>query len=191
MVKTVHRRAMEHALIPLLRTKNWGRCLDVGSKDSRYKKFMRYTSFETLDLEPSFHPDYVGNIEFWQPSDGKLYDTIIMTQVLEHVKNPEIVLKNIASLLKTGGVLIMTTPFIFQEHGDEDYWRWTSKGLRLLLERYFREIRIDGYSNFIASSFDVFHFHNRIPFVNPIVEFVSRIFGSHHCPCGYLTQAIK
>lgn len=189
MVKTVHRRAMEHIVIPFLESRTWGDVLDIGSKDARYKQYTGHKTFTTLDIEPKFHPDIVGNIEFF--TSPIKYDTITCFQVLEHVKNPEAAIKSMYDLLKPNGRLILTTPFIFQVHGTEDFWRWTEHGLRMMLKRYFREINIQGYSNFIGSSFDVFHFYNRIPLVNPIVDFVSRIFGSHHCPAGYLTEAIK
>jgi len=189
MVKTTHRILLEWKLIPLLKSRKHGDVLDVGSKDARYKKYMDFSSYTTLDIEPSFHPDIVGDIEFF--TSDKKYDTILLQQVLEHVKNPEICLKSISQLLKPDGVLIMSTPFIFQEHSTEDYWRFTQYGLRLMLERYFREIRIDGFGNFISSSWDVLHFFNRIPVVNTMFAFISQIFGSEHCPMGFLVQAKK
>lgn len=189
MVKTTHRILLEWKLIPLLKSKKHGDVLDVGSKDARYKKHMDFTSYTTLDIEPSFHPDIVGDVEFY--TSNKKYDTILLSQVIEHVKNPEICLKSISELLKPNGILIMTSPLLFQVHGSEDYWRFTTHGLRLMLDRYFRQVKVEGYGNFIASSWDQLHFFNRLPFMNHIVAFTSLIFGNQHCECGYLTQTIK
>ena len=66
--------------------------------------------------------------------DSNIYDLIIMEHVLEHIPNPSIAIKNIYSLLKTGGSLILATPFLIKVHyAPEDCTRWTKEGLRYLL----------------------------------------------------------
>lgn len=180
---------MEKKLIPLLKGGKWGDVLDVGSKDARYKQFMDYSSYDSLDIDSTYRPDIVADIEWYE--SNKKYDTILLTQVLEHVKNPDIAIKRCHELLKDGGRLIVSTPFIFQEHG-MDYWRWTEEGLRLLFNRYFAQgkVGIVGYGNFLTSSWDIFHFHNRFSLLNPLIALVgSWLFSSHHCPSGFITIA--
>ncbi|GHT43663.1 hypothetical protein AGMMS49965_17900 [Bacteroidia bacterium] len=46
----------------------------------------------------------------WEDESAKQYDVILMTEVIEHIEQPEELIKKLVSLLKVGGTLIMTTP---------------------------------------------------------------------------------
>jgi len=189
MVKTTHRILHDWKLVKFLKEKgNLGDVLDVGSKDSRYKKFMEFNSYTSLDIDSKFKPDIVGDIEFFE--SNKKYDTILVTFVFEHLKNPEIVIKNLYSLLKLSGRIICSTPFIFQNHG-EDYWRYSEDCLRMIYGRYFSKVGVIAYGNFISSSWDILHFFNRIPLINWLVAKFSLILSSRHCPMGHITEAVK
>lgn len=71
--------------------------------------------------------------------DGSV-DAIICTEVLEHVKDPFDAVDSMHNALRTGGTLLVTSPFIWPWHGkpDEysDYWRFTHEGWRLLLKNF-------------------------------------------------------
>ena len=57
-------------------------------------------------------------------------------QVLEHVFNPDEFLWEINRVLKTGGKLLLTVPFVWDEHEQPyDYARYSTFGLRALLEK--------------------------------------------------------
>ncbi len=62
------------------------------------------------------------------------FDVAICTEVVEHEKEPKKVLKEINRLLKKNSYLILTAPFMIPEHEERDYWRYTLKGLKLLVE---------------------------------------------------------
>jgi SAM-dependent methyltransferase len=180
---------MEHTLIPFLKRQNWKEVLEVGSKDARYKKYMEFDSYTTLDIEASFHPDIVADVE-WYESNRK-YDTILICQCLEHIKQPDIAVKRMYELLKPSGRIICTVPFIFAEHG-QDFNRWTEQGLRLLFGRYFNKVSIIPYGNFVSSSWQIFNFHNKFWILNKLVVWFSRItFSNKYCPDGFLIEAIK
>lgn len=66
---------------------------------------------------------------------GKLYDSAVCLEVLEHTKDPATVLQNIYENLKPGGVLYLSIPFLYRVHSDEDYWRFTDQGLYFLLTK--------------------------------------------------------
>jgi SAM-dependent methyltransferase len=189
IMASTHRIVHDWKLIPILKSRNWGNVLDVGSKDARYKKYMEFSSYEKLDIDSSFHPDILGDIEFY--TSTKKYDTIIMTAVIEHIRHPEVALKSINHLLKEGGCCIVTVPFIFQNHGEDDYWRYSEPGCRLLFGTYFSKVGVTGYGNFISSSWDILHFFNRIPLLNHLVAWLSLTFSSRHCPSGFIVEAIK
>ena len=67
------------------------------------------------------------------------FDVVICEQVLEHVVDPTAAAANLFGLCRPGGVVIVSTPFLIKVHelptyGMFDYWRFTPRGLRTLLE---------------------------------------------------------
>ena len=67
-------------------------------------------------------------------------DGIICTYVLEHVADAQRCMGEMARVLKRGGMLYVTVPFLFPTHPDPlDRWRWTLDGLRYSL-RDFEEL---------------------------------------------------
>lgn len=69
------------------------------------------------------------------------WDAVIMSEILEHLKRPEKALDEAWKVLKPGGVLIVTVPFMYRIHeygnldpettepGLKDYWRITPSGM--------------------------------------------------------------
>jgi SAM-dependent methyltransferase len=63
-------------------------------------------------------------------------DAVICAELLEHVPDPRAVLGEVARVLRPGGVLLISVPFLFRIHGDPfDYGRYT--------DHYWREV-LDG-----------------------------------------------
>ncbi|MGH2966049.1 MAG: class I SAM-dependent methyltransferase [Solirubrobacterales bacterium] len=67
------------------------------------------------------------------------FDVVICEQVLEHVADPWTAAANLGGLCKPGGHIVVSTPFMIRVHelpayGLPDYWRFTPRGLRTLLE---------------------------------------------------------
>jgi SAM-dependent methyltransferase len=68
------------------------------------------------------------------------FDVVICEQVLEHVLEPCAAAANLRELCVPGGHVIVSTPFLIRVHelpayGMPDLWRFTPRGLRVLLER--------------------------------------------------------
>jgi SAM-dependent methyltransferase len=66
------------------------------------------------------------------------FDVVICEQVIEHVVDPNAAAANLRELCAPGGHVVVSTPFLIRVHeewGMEDYWRFTPRGLRTLLER--------------------------------------------------------
>ncbi|MGH2369550.1 MAG: class I SAM-dependent methyltransferase [Chloroflexota bacterium] len=62
------------------------------------------------------------------------YDVVICEQVLEHLPDPWKATRTLRALCKTGGHVIVSTPFLVRIHPEPvDYWRFTADGLRVLL----------------------------------------------------------
>lgn len=81
------------------------------------------------------------------------FDVVICEQVLEHVAEPFVAAEHLFQLCKPGGHLVVSTPFLIKVHelpmyGMLDYWRFTPRGLRTLLERAGFEVdHVDTWGN--------------------------------------------
>jgi len=84
-----------------------------------------FRSYETVQF-PEF--------DICEMKTGKTYDIIIADNVLEHVMRPHKAVGNVFEMLRDGGAFYVTTPFLVKVHGDDDYYRWTMNGLRVLLQ---------------------------------------------------------
>jgi SAM-dependent methyltransferase len=71
------------------------------------------------------------------------FDVVICEQVIEHVPDPCAAAANLRGLCAPGGHVVVSTPFLIRVHeewGMQDYWRFTPRGLRTLLERAGLEV---------------------------------------------------
>lgn len=84
-----------------------------------------FRSYEAVQF-----PDF----DICEMKTGKTYDIIIADNVLEHVIRPPKAVRNVYDMLREGGAFYVTTPFLVKVHGDDDFYRWTMIGLRVLLE---------------------------------------------------------
>ena len=78
-------------------------------------------------------------------TEERRFDLVICEQVLEHVPDPLAAAENLRALCVPGGEVIVSTPFLIKVHefpayGMLDYWRFTPRGLRTLLERAGLEV---------------------------------------------------
>ena len=77
------------------------------------------------------------------------YDVVVCEQVLEHVVDPYAAAANLSALCRPGGHVVVSAPFLIRVHelpewGLADYWRFTPRGLRTLLERTGLEVETLG-----------------------------------------------
>jgi SAM-dependent methyltransferase len=87
--------------------------LEVGSGTSPLKLF--YPRIKTSDLLPMDYLDYVfdaHHIDRYQPVSNESLDIIVLVNVLHHLHEPLSFLKNAATKLKPGGMVIFTEPYL-------------------------------------------------------------------------------
>lgn len=114
-----------------------GRLLDVGCGNQRYHAlFARVDSYVGVDL-PSNSAHYRTPQAFadglWLPFPAAVFDTILCTEVLEHVPEPQAFMCEMTRVLRPSGTLILTTPQTWGLHEvPHDYYRYTEYGLRYL-----------------------------------------------------------
>jgi SAM-dependent methyltransferase len=79
--------------------------------------------------------DIVGDAYSVPLNDGSA-DTVLLTEVLEHLEDPIRALEEAHRLLAPGGGLILTTPLIFPVHGEpHDFFRYSPHGLQYVMRR--------------------------------------------------------
>ena len=77
-------------------------------------------------LHASEHLDYECDLNQSIPLPDDHVDTILLTDVLEHVRAPDRLWQEIRRVLKTGGKLILAVPFLYPVHEEpHDYFRYT------------------------------------------------------------------
>lgn len=92
-------------------------------------------SVTSTDIDPLRRPDVVDDIVHSSFPDDH-FDAIVIMEVLEHVVDPVQAGSEIYRLLKPGGRLILSTPFIFPLHDRPyDFYRYTKYGLAHIFGR--------------------------------------------------------
>ncbi len=67
------------------------------------------------------------------PFRNARFDTVVLSDVLEHVFRPHLLMSEISRILKPNGVVFVNTPFLFGVHeAPQDYFRYTEFALREL-----------------------------------------------------------
>jgi len=124
-----------------------GRVLDVGCGDRPYESLIPAREYVGLELDTaesrarSRADAYYDGRRF--PFEDGSFDAVLCNQVLEHVFEPDAFVQEIARVLKSGGRLLLTVPFVWDEHEQpRDYGRYSSFGLAALLDKHgFRILR--------------------------------------------------
>jgi len=101
-----------------------GDVLDLGCGVSRIPRYLNQDSkYVGVEIDPKLiewlkktyplHTFYQGDLENGELILNLKFDTVLMIAVLEHLRNPDNILKQIPTLLKPAGKLVMTTPTPF------------------------------------------------------------------------------
>ena len=109
-----------------------GRLLDLGcGKVPFYALYREYVS-ETVcvdwsnSLHESDHLDAECDLTQDLPFADASFDSILLSDVLEHIPTPERLWREMARLLKPGGKVLLNVPFFYWLHEEPyDYYRYT------------------------------------------------------------------
>lgn len=106
----------------------------------------------SLDIDPRRHPDIVASAEAMTAVDDSSIDALFCVEVLEHVGRPEAAVAELRRVLRPGGCLIGSTPFLLGIHdAPNDYHRFTRYGLQRLF-RDFEEIELRERNGYFAAA---------------------------------------
>lgn len=94
-------------------------------------------------LHNNCHLDLVVDLNAPLPIASKQFETVLLTDVLEHIAAPEQLLREIRRLLCHDGILIGSVPFLYRLHEEpHDYYRYTIHTLRSLATKHGFAIEI-------------------------------------------------
>lgn len=165
--------------------------VDFGCGDMPYKNVIEPMVGKYLGVDLDLNPKAEHHIDFDSKTTlpDNYCDIILSNQVLEHVDSPAGYLQEAYRILKPGGSMIITTHGYWYYHPTpNDYWRWTSAGLRKTIEKEKFDIQsFFGIMGLAASGIQLFQdaIINKVPkfLVAPIslvMQSLVIIFDSIH-----------
>jgi SAM-dependent methyltransferase len=109
------------------------RVIDVGCGDRPYDELLSAASeIIGFDVPGNPHADLHGSIE-QIPAEDASFDVALCLQVIEHVPDPSLAVRELRRLVRPGGCVLLSTHGINPFHPNpEDLWRWTHRGLERL-----------------------------------------------------------
>lgn len=139
-----------------------GTLLDFGCGEKPYQSIIKVDKYVGLDIAESGHDHQGEDINVYY--DGKKipfaeahFDSIFTSEVLEHVFNIDEILQELHRVLKPQGKMLITCPFVWDEHEiPYDFGRYSSYGLKHLLEKNgFKVIHSEKSSNYLETVFQM------------------------------------
>ena len=135
----------------------YGKTLDIGCGTKPYEKYFNSNKYIGIDIKTTLHSSE-NNIDIYYdgkriPFKDEQFASVVTNQVLEHVFYPELFLNEINRVLKTDSYLLITAPFVWDEHEKPiDFGRYTSFGIRYLLNKNgFEIVKHEKTANDISS----------------------------------------
>lgn len=168
-----------------------GKTIDIGCGEKPYLNIFKHCNYLGIDFRnyslnndfPSSKPDFFFNDEYIKtlklPFPSKTFDNVFCFQVVEHHKNPQKFMEEIHRILKPGGKILFSCPFIEGIHEKpNDYQRYTEYGWReILIRNNFKLLRISRQGSLISSCYLLLSEHlNSFASRSRLKYFLSSIF---------------
>jgi SAM-dependent methyltransferase len=120
-----------------------GTLLDIGCGNGQLRKQLsekiRYVGVDypkTIAMGYTGHPDIFADATKLPLTDSCV-DTVVLLDVLEHLREPEDAIAEIVRILNKEGKCLIHVPFLYPLHDiPNDYQRWTKYGLMQLLDKH-------------------------------------------------------
>ena len=124
------------------------------------------------------HADVIAHLGTGIPFSDGSFRTVLASDVLEHLPDTALALRECHRVLEPGGHLILNVPFLYWVHeAPHDYWRFTADGLRLLATRHgFTVVELTPIGGALDVLFDMLgKLFARIPWVgNGLASIIQR-----------------
>jgi SAM-dependent methyltransferase len=115
-----------------------GRVLDLGAGNQPYADWYGPLCDDAVAVDVAAH-DGIAALSVGEalPFRDGSFDTVLATEVLEHVDDAEAAMAEIRRVLRPGGAAIVTVPFLYPTHeAPHDHRRFTHHGLAGLAVRH-------------------------------------------------------
>lgn len=188
-------------------TRSSGRNLNIGS-GGQIEGILRKQEFDlvSVDIDPKRQPDVVMDVRDLS-FGNEVFDRVFMFEVLEHVPEPHVAIAEIHRVLKPGGKVYVSTPFVFGIHDEpHDYFRYTKFGLKFLFQD-FDEIEVRERNSYYETicvlmlrltmsedkasrNFGILS-ALLLGFFHPIVFLFSKVIKNNKATTGYTLKAKK
>lgn len=161
-----------------------GTLLDFGCGEKPYQSlFTNVSKYIGLDYENPGHSHKNEHIDVFYngeniPFGDEYFDSALCSEVFEHLFNLELSLSELHRVLKPGGTLLVTCPFVWEEHElPHDYARYTTFALNHLFERHgFQVLEYQKKGNFIQAIAQL----KILNFARTIAPKINRVRGAHY-----------
>jgi SAM-dependent methyltransferase len=122
-----------------------GKVLDVGCGNKPYMSLYRASEYIGLEIDSPENRAAKSADHYYDgerfPFESQSFDSVVSNQVFEHVRDPDLFLSEISRVLRTDGLVLITAPFVWDEHEQpHDYTRYSSFGMTSILNRHGFEI---------------------------------------------------
>ncbi|MBI2613580.1 MAG: class I SAM-dependent methyltransferase [Candidatus Levybacteria bacterium] len=151
-----HKTAGKKIALSFIREGKGKLALDIGCRDGYWSEVLKKKGYivKSLDIEPHYKGALKHDVEKGLPFENKTFDLIWCTEVLEHLKNPEFLIKEIGRVMKKNGVAILTTPNSnWWAYWLVKLWGWTPKKLQNKDHKQFFD---ENTLRNITSGYDIF-----------------------------------
>jgi SAM-dependent methyltransferase len=121
--------------------------LDFGAGHGDFNQILKKHTVIALDVFPYDEIDLVCDLQKAVPFKKACFDVILLMNVIEHVQQPENLVKTLAGLLRPDGSLVITVPFLLKLHQvPYDFYRYSHYQLKNIgLAAGLELKRIEGY----------------------------------------------
>lgn len=111
--------------------------LNIGAGKTTFREYFPNQVTTDVEQRPGMQIDIVADAHDLSPIPDASYDLVLFTEVLEHLHSPQKAIDEIERILRPGGLVLLTTRFIFPLHSSPiDYFRYTKYGLRHLMRNF-------------------------------------------------------
>lgn len=115
--------------------------------------------WESSGIQEKTHLDIVHDLNQPLPLPDKMCDTVICTDVLEHIRYPHDLFREMGRIIRPNGKLILTVPYYYRLHEKPyDYYRYTEFSLKGFCEdNGFEVVSLTQYGGAPEILFDIFY----------------------------------
>lgn len=116
-----------------------GKMMDFGCGAKPYQSIIKVNEYIGVDIENEGHSHQTEEIDVFYdgktiPFESNTFDSVFSSEVFEHVFNLNEMLVEINRVLKPNGVMIFSTPFVWNEHETPyDFGRYSRFGLASIM----------------------------------------------------------